>query len=100
MAYKFYRTEGIHYYVLALKRQPVLRKWLVAMKRQSPPVAPGFRVCSDHFTEVDYIYKPVFNASGMLTKVKTNCLMPDAVPSVFNLQTSQLAETHFREVAY
>ena len=23
------------------------------------PVAPGFRVCSDHFREVDYIYKPV-----------------------------------------
>uniref|UniRef100_A0A3P8XU05 THAP-type domain-containing protein n=1 Tax=Esox lucius TaxID=8010 RepID=A0A3P8XU05_ESOLU len=35
---KFYTTEGVHYHVLPLKRQPVLQKWLVAMKHQSRPV--------------------------------------------------------------
>uniref|UniRef100_A0AAY5L8K0 THAP-type domain-containing protein n=1 Tax=Esox lucius TaxID=8010 RepID=A0AAY5L8K0_ESOLU len=71
----FYRT-GVHFHVLPLKRQPVLQKWLVAMKHQSPPIAPGSRVCSDHFIMEDYIYKPVYNASVMLTKLKTSCLKP------------------------
>ena len=53
----FYRIECIH---SCPTPQAATGFTKITCSYEAPkPVAPGFRVCSDHFTEVDYIYKPV-----------------------------------------
>uniref|UniRef100_A0A8C4ZY95 THAP domain-containing protein 1 n=1 Tax=Gadus morhua TaxID=8049 RepID=A0A8C4ZY95_GADMO len=56
---EFYRLKEsggiVHFHVIPVKKPEVLRRWLAALKRLSPPMGPGQRVCSDHFIEADYI---------------------------------------------
>ena len=85
---EFYRLKEsgriVHFHVIPVKKPEVLRRWLAALKRLSPPMGPGQRVCSDHFIEADYIEEGAFSEDGRFVRRPTNRLKPDAVPTIFN----------------
>ena len=84
---EFYRVKAkdktIHFHKLPLKRRTVLLRWLVALKRESPPMGSDSKVCSKHFLEEDYTEERIFE-SGKLVVCRTNRLKPEAAPSVFS----------------
>lgn len=94
---ELYRTKAsgrdVRYHRLPLKRQQDLVKWLGALKRASPPTAPGFRVCSDHFLPSDYEETCQFDSSGTLVRFRTNRLKSEATPSVFDFSGYSIGQT-------
>ncbi|KAL7392482.1 hypothetical protein ABVT39_025372 [Epinephelus coioides] len=94
---EFYRLkEGgklVHFHVLPMRRPQVMRRWLSALKRDSPPVGAGLRVCSDHFLPSDYVEEGGFDESGRFVRWPTNRLKPDSVPSVFDFSQYSVGET-------
>jgi hypothetical protein len=61
---KYYRVKEsgktVHFHVIPVKKPKLLRRWLAALKRLSPRMGSGQRVCSDHFIEADYIEEGAF----------------------------------------
>ena len=96
-ANEFYRVKEsgkkVHFHKIPVKRPQLLRRWLAALKRLSPPVGEGLRVCSDHFLSSDYVLEGVFEEDGRFVQRPTNRLMPDAVPSVFDFSGYSAGET-------
>ena len=68
-----------------LPKQESRRKhWLQILKLACPPAAGSARVCSDHFTDDDYVKKDFVDENGARSKLKTSNLVKDAVPSVID----------------
>ncbi|XP_056463747.1 ARL14 effector protein isoform X1 [Gadus chalcogrammus] len=84
---EYYRLKEsgriVHFHAIPLKKPEVLRRWLAALKRLSPPMGPARRVCSDHFIEADYIEEGAFAEDGRFVRRPTSRLKPDAVPTIF-----------------
>ena len=94
---EFYRLKEsgkiVHFHVIPVKKPELLRRWLAALKRLSPPMGPGQRVCSDHFIEADYIEEGAFSEDGRFVRRPTNRLKPDAVPTIFNFSGYSAGDT-------
>ena len=67
----------------SIKHQKILKKWFnfVAKTRQNISDLKTFHICSDHFTDADYLIPPVVAASSDV-KFK-RILNRNAVPSIY-----------------
>uniref|UniRef100_A0A8D0D4G2 THAP domain-containing protein 1 n=1 Tax=Sander lucioperca TaxID=283035 RepID=A0A8D0D4G2_SANLU len=96
---ELYRAKAagvtIHFHKLPLTRKPVLNSWLAALKLASPPAAPRFRVCNEHFLVTDYLESCNFDSTGSLVRVKSNRLKPEAIPSMIDFSVR-----HYRPVPH
>ncbi|CAH2292989.1 THAP domain-containing 1-like [Pelobates cultripes] len=60
-----------------------LSEWVAAIKRKNWKPSDSSRICSDHFTDKDYMLRP----GAMIPRLRL-----DAVPSVFEKPTKHLKE--------
>ena len=94
---EYYRVKEsgkiVHFHVIPVNKPKLLRRWLAALKRLSPPMGPGQRVCSDHFIEADYIQEGAFAEDGRFVHRPTNHLKPDAVPTIFYFSVYSAGDT-------
>lgn len=58
----------------SFSRPEILQLWVKAIRRENWYPSKGSRICSQHFRESDYLFKP--GSSRRLLK-------PDSVPSIF-----------------
>ncbi|XP_053330807.1 THAP domain-containing protein 1-like [Spea bombifrons] len=65
---------GKHFFRFPIKNPEKLSKWIAAVRRQSWSPTIYSRLCSDHFTEADYMLRPGASSPYLRT---------DAVPSIF-----------------
>lgn len=82
----YYSKPGVSYHRLPSKGSRVT-EWLQAMKRKDWPNIQYARVCSDHFTDEDYMYKTVKSDDGTLKQIKTSKLTEKACPSRFDFSS-------------
>ncbi|CAH2328771.1 THAP domain-containing 1-like [Pelobates cultripes] len=65
---------GKHFFRFPLKNPEKLAKWIAAVRREKWTPTIYSRLCSDHFTEQDYMLRPGASSPYLRT---------DAVPSIF-----------------
>lgn len=66
----------IHFiFSFPLKNSVLLKQWVNALKRKNFNPTQWSRICSEHFTQQDFVYRP--DSERPLLKI-------DSVPSIFN----------------
>ena len=67
------RSKDVTFHMFPLKDQQLLKKWVVAVKRENFTPTTNHRLCSNHFSPLDY------DDTGFRRKLKRG-----VVPSIFN----------------
>ncbi|XP_068090125.1 uncharacterized protein [Hyperolius riggenbachi] len=71
----FVKGCGKQFFRFPMKDPERLSKWVVAIRRKHWKPSASCRICSDHFTDKDYMLRP----GAMVPRLRL-----DAVPSIFN----------------
>ncbi|XP_069820570.1 uncharacterized protein [Dendropsophus ebraccatus] len=79
----FVKGCGKQFFRFPMKDPDRLSKWVIAIRRKNWKPSASSRICSDHFTEDDYMLRP----GAMVPRLRL-----DAVPSVFDGFPSHLKE--------
>ncbi|XP_075681485.1 uncharacterized protein LOC142647501 isoform X2 [Rhinoderma darwinii] len=79
----FVKGCGKQFFRFPMKDPDRLSKWVMDIRRKNWKPSASSRICSDHFTESDYMLRP----GAMVPRLRL-----DAVPSVFNGFPSYLKE--------
>ena len=87
----FYRNVRVHYHRLPVSNPAQLKQWLQVMKRKECPDLKYARVCSEHFTDEDYVFKGSFAADGSFNYTKTSDLKKGVCPSRFDFSAYDVA---------
>ncbi|XP_063311629.1 uncharacterized protein LOC134611565 isoform X2 [Pelobates fuscus] len=79
----FSKGCGKQFFRFPMKDPERLAEWVAAIKRKNWKPSDSSRICSDHFTDKDYMLRP----GAMIPRLRL-----DAVPSVFEKPTKHLKE--------
>ncbi|XP_056373552.1 THAP domain-containing protein 5-like isoform X2 [Hyla sarda] len=79
----FVKGCGKQFFRFPMKDPDRLSKWVSAIRRKNWKPSASSRICSDHFTEIDYMLRP----GAMVPRLRL-----DAVPSVFDGFPNHLKE--------
>ncbi|XP_053320665.1 peroxynitrite isomerase THAP4-like [Spea bombifrons] len=79
----FSKGCGKQFFRFPMKDPERLSKWVAAMRRKNWKPSVSSRICSDHFTDKDYMLRP----GAMIPRLRL-----DAVPSVFDGWSTHLKE--------
>ncbi|XP_063770430.1 THAP domain-containing protein 5-like [Pseudophryne corroboree] len=71
----FVKGTGKQFFRFPMKDPERLSKWVVAIRRKNWKPSASSRICSDHFTDNDYMLRP----GAMVPRLRL-----DAVPSIFD----------------
>ncbi|XP_073453293.1 uncharacterized protein [Aquarana catesbeiana] len=71
----FVRGCGKQFFRFPIKDPERVSKWVIAIRRKNWKPSASSRICSDHFTDRDYMLRP----GAMVPRLRL-----DAVPSIFN----------------
>ena len=83
----FYKNRDKHFHQFPANNSQRSREWLQKLKRMDPPTHHNARVCSDHFTENDYISVGMFQEDGSFSFKQTTTLKDNAVPTMFDFSS-------------
>lgn len=93
----FYKVKAkgkiVNFHKLQRNWKTVLQRWLVALKRKSPPMGTDSRVCSEHFLEEDYT-EEIFDSGKLVVRnLKLLRLISISLPMTWAPLTAQHTQT-------
>ena len=75
-------TTQINFFRLPIKNKARMKVWMAKLKLQEPHITEHTRICSEHFTEDQFL--PQIHLQGITTKHNSKRrLRDDAVPTIF-----------------